>query len=78
MGLHLFSGERLRALGADRGGAAAIEAALVMPMLLVSMAGLIDGSRALMQSMQVRNAAHAGTPRARRDSRPLRSRARSS
>jgi hypothetical protein len=44
----------------DVSGAAALEAALVMPMLMVTMAGLVDGSRALVQSMQVRAAAHAG------------------
>jgi hypothetical protein len=57
---HKGSGARLAALFDDVSGAAALEAALVMPMLMVTMAGLVDGSRALVQSMQVRAAAHAG------------------
>lgn len=49
----------------DRRGAAAVEAALVMPLLLLLMAGLIDGSRAIVQSMQVSAAAQAGADYAR-------------
>jgi Flp pilus assembly protein TadG len=51
---------KLRRWLMDREGAAAVEAALVMPLLLLLMAGLIDGSRAIVQSMQVSAAAQAG------------------
>ena len=62
---NLCSGKRLRALLADASGAAAIEAALTMPMLLLTMAGLVDGSRAIVQFLQVKSAAHAGAEWAR-------------
>jgi Flp pilus assembly protein TadG len=49
----------------DCEGAAAVEAALTMPLLLMVMAGLIDGSRAVVQSMKVRAASEAGAAYAR-------------
>ena len=49
----------------DREGAAAVEAALVMPMLLLLLCGLVDGSRVVVQAMQVHSAAQAGAEYAR-------------
>lgn len=51
----------------DCEGAAAVEAALTMPLLLMVMAGLIDGSQAVIQSMRVRAAAEAGAAFARQN-----------
>src|SRR4051812_47293628 len=48
------------ALGADRRGVAAVEFALIAPVLLLLVAGLIDGSRLIVQTMQVKAAAQAG------------------
>lgn len=47
-------------LARDRRGASAVEFALIAPILLVMLAGLIDGSQYIVQSMQVRAAAQAG------------------
>jgi Flp pilus assembly protein TadG len=55
----------IRRLAGDRRGAAAVEAALVMPMLLVCMAGMIDGGRAILQALQLQAAAQAGADFAR-------------
>ncbi|MFC3068851.1 TadE/TadG family type IV pilus assembly protein [Phenylobacterium soli] len=49
-----------RTLLGDRRGAAAVEFALVAPILLLLMAGLVDGSRLIAASMQVNSAAQAG------------------
>lgn len=50
----------------DRRGAAAVEFALLMPVLFLLLAGLIDVSRLITQSMQVRAAAQAGADHAQR------------
>jgi Flp pilus assembly protein TadG len=47
-------------LGRDRRGAAAVEFALIAPVLLLTMAGLVDGSRLIATTMQVNSAAQAG------------------
>jgi Flp pilus assembly protein TadG len=52
-------------LGADRRGVAAVEFALIAPVLLLLAAGLIDGSRFIVQTMQVKAAAQAGADYAR-------------
>jgi uncharacterized membrane protein len=57
----------VRRLAADRRGAAVVETALVLPMLLVTMAGLIDGGRAILQQMQLQAAAQAAADRVRAD-----------
>jgi len=59
---HLATG-----LGADRRGVAAVEFALIAPVLLLLVAGLIDGSRLIVQTMQVKAAAQAGADYARRN-----------
>jgi Flp pilus assembly protein TadG len=50
----------LAGLSKDRRGAAAVEFALIAPILLLLMAGLVDGSRYIVQAMQVNAAAQAG------------------
>lgn len=53
----------LRTLGrikSERDGAVAVEFAFVLPILLLMIAGLIDGSRFIVQQMQVESAAQAG------------------
>lgn len=52
-------------LGRDQSGVAALEFALILPVLLVLLAGLVDGSRMMLQSMQVKAAAQAGADFAR-------------
>jgi len=47
-------------LGCDRRGAAAVEFALVAPVLLLMLGGLVDGAQFIVQSMQVNAAAQAG------------------
>ena len=47
-------------LGRDRSGAAAIEFALLFPVLAVLLAGIIDFSRLISHRMQVQAAAQAG------------------
>jgi Flp pilus assembly protein TadG len=47
-------------LGRDRRGAAAVEFALLAPVLLLIMAGLTDGSQLIVTHMQVNSAAQAG------------------
>ena len=54
-------------LGADQRGVAAVEFALVAPVLLLLVAGLIDGSRLIVQTMQVKAAAQAGADYARKN-----------
>jgi Flp pilus assembly protein TadG len=54
-------------LGGDRRGAAAVEFALIAPVLLLIMAGLVDGSRFIVQTMQVNAAAQAGADFAQRN-----------
>ncbi|MDB5474577.1 MAG: tadG [Phenylobacterium sp.] len=49
----------------DRRGAAAVEFALLAPVLLLLLAGLIDVSRLIVTSLQVRAAAQAGADYAR-------------
>lgn len=56
---------RLATLAGDRSGATVLEAALVAPMLLVTMAGMIDGGRVILQQMQLQAAAQAGADYAR-------------
>src|SRR4051812_25655166 len=51
----------------DRRGAAAVEFALVAPILLLLLAGLLDGSRFIRQSMRVSAAAQAGADWAQRN-----------
>lgn len=48
-----------------------METALVLPMLLVTMAGLIDGGRAILQQMQLQAAAQAAANRVRADAGDL-------
>lgn len=55
----------LARLAADRRGAAAVEFALLLPMLALLLAGLFDVSRLISASMQVRAAAQAGADFAR-------------
>lgn len=55
----------LRSLARDESGVAALEFALILPFMLVLLAGVVDGSRVLMRSMQVRAAAQAGADYAR-------------
>jgi Flp pilus assembly protein TadG len=50
----------LARLARDRRGASVVEFALIAPVLLLLLAGLIDGSQYIVQSMQVRAAAQAG------------------
>lgn len=50
----------------DRRGAAAAEFALILPVLTLLLAGLIDGSRLIVGSMQVKAAAQAGADYAQR------------
>ncbi|WP_164549761.1 TadE/TadG family type IV pilus assembly protein [Altericroceibacterium xinjiangense] len=47
-------------LRADRSGVAAVELALLLPFLVLLLAGLIDYSRLIVTGMQVRSAAQAG------------------
>lgn len=61
----------VRRLAEDRRGAAVVETALVLPMLLVSMAGLIDGGRAILTQMQLQAAAQAAADRVRADAGDL-------
>lgn len=56
----------LASLARDRGGASAVEFALIAPVLLLMLMGLIDGSQYIVQSMQVRAAAQAGADFAQR------------
>jgi Flp pilus assembly protein TadG len=53
-------------LGTDRRGVAAVEFALIAPVLCLLVAGLIDGSRLIVQTMQVKAAAQAGADYARK------------
>jgi Flp pilus assembly protein TadG len=57
----------LARLAQDRRGASAVEFALIAPILLLMLAGLIDGSQYIVQSMQVRAAAQAGADFAQRN-----------
>lgn len=52
---------------ASRDGSAAVEFALLTPMLLLLLAGLVDVSRLISQTMQVRAAAQAGADWAQRN-----------
>jgi Flp pilus assembly protein TadG len=52
-------------LCADRGGAAAVEFALLLPVLVLLAAGLIDSSRLIAERMQLQAAADAGADYAR-------------
>lgn len=61
----------VRRLAADRQGAAVVETALVLPMLLITMAGLIDGGRVILQQMQLQAAAQAAADRVRADAGDL-------
>jgi Flp pilus assembly protein TadG len=54
-------------LRADRRGVAAVEFALIAPALCLLVAGLIDGSRLIVQTMQVKAAAQAGADYARKN-----------
>lgn len=54
-------------LAADRRGVAAVEFALIAPVLCLLVAGLIDGSRLIVQTMQVKAAAQAGADYARKN-----------
>lgn len=56
-----------RRLIESRDGSAAVEFALLLPMLLLLLAGLIDVSRLISQTMQVRAAAQAGADWAQRN-----------
>jgi Flp pilus assembly protein TadG len=51
---------RLARLRADIGGAAAVEFAMLLPVLLLMLAGLIDVTRLISHTMQVKAAAQAG------------------
>ena len=57
---------RLRRLASAQEGAAAFELVLVMPLLLLIVAGVADGGRLILQAMQVHAAAQAGADYARR------------
>jgi Flp pilus assembly protein TadG len=61
----------VRRLVEDRRGAVVVETALVLPMLLVTMAGLIDGGRAILTQMQLQAAAQAAADRVRADAGDL-------
>ncbi|RAK60712.1 hypothetical protein DJ021_13285 [Phenylobacterium hankyongense] len=54
------------ALQRDRRGAAAVELALLLPVLALTLAGTIDVSRLIAQSLQVKAAAQAGADYAQR------------
>jgi Flp pilus assembly protein TadG len=51
---------RLERLRADQRGAAAVEFAMLLPVLLLMLAGLIDVTRLISHTMQVKAAAQAG------------------
>jgi len=57
----------LRRLIESRDGAAGVEFALLAPMLILLFAGLVDVSRLISQTMQVRAAAQAGADWAQRN-----------
>lgn len=57
----------LRRLIGSRDGSAGVEFALLAPMLLLLFAGLVDVSRLISQTMQVRAAAQAGADWAQRN-----------
>jgi Flp pilus assembly protein TadG len=57
----------LARLARDRRGASAVEFALIAPMLLLLLAGVIDFSQYILQTMQVRAAAQAGADYAQRN-----------
>lgn len=59
-------GRSLRSLSSDRAGGAAVEFALLLPMLVLLLAGLIDISRLVLEKLQVRAAAQAGADYAQR------------
>lgn len=77
MGEMVLSGSRTiaRALAAlrafavelrdDRRGVTAVEFAVMLPVLMILMAGLVDGSRGILAQMQVRTAAQSGADYAR-------------
>ena len=56
----LQSRRLLARLWGDRSGLAAVELALVLPFLILTLAGLVDYSRLILTEMQVRSAAQAG------------------
>lgn len=56
----------VRRLWADRRGSAAVEFALLLPVLLLLLAGLVDTSRLISHSTQIRAAAQAGADHARK------------
>jgi len=62
-----FSAPAMLDLGADRRGVAAVEFALIAPVLFLLAAGLIDGSRFIVETMQVKAAAQAGADFARKN-----------
>jgi Flp pilus assembly protein TadG len=51
----------------DRRGGTAVEFALIAPVLILLLAGLVDGSRLIVATMQVKAAAQAGADYARRN-----------
>ncbi|THD80527.1 MAG: pilus assembly protein [Phenylobacterium sp.] len=57
----------LQRLLRDRRGASAVEFAMIAPVLFLLLAGLVDGSRYVVQTMQVRAAAQAGADFAQRN-----------
>ncbi|MCR5876419.1 pilus assembly protein [Phenylobacterium sp. J426] len=57
----------MRPLMQNRDGSAAVEFALLLPMLLLLLAGLVDVSRLISHTMQVRAAAQAGADWAQRN-----------
>jgi Flp pilus assembly protein TadG len=65
--MNRFSARAALDLGADRRGVAAVEFALIAPVLCLLVAGLIDGSRLIVQTMQVKAAAQAGADYARKN-----------